>query len=85
MSIAFRAPSGSTSFSRLRKSRCASSRARSTRKGIGLDGSAALANGIFLQIEREFDAKISYADMKQRIFDDEVQMLRVLGLEEVNT
>ena len=48
LSIVLSAPSGRTSFKRLRKSRCARSRARSTKKGIGLDGSAVRKNAATL-------------------------------------
>ena len=50
---------------------------------ITLDGSSALANGIFLQIEREFDPAVGFDDMKNTIFQDEAGLLRLLGLEEV--
>jgi hypothetical protein len=50
---------------------------------ITLDGSAQLANGIFVQMEREFDASLSYADMKQRIWNDEAELLKLLGVQEV--
>lgn len=50
---------------------------------ITLDGSAAIANGIFLQMEREFDSTVSFDDMKNTIFQDEAGLLQVLGVEEV--
>jgi hypothetical protein len=51
---------------------------------ITLDGSAQIANGIFVQMEREFDASRSYDEMKQHIFKDEVDLLKLLGVEEVD-
>jgi hypothetical protein len=50
---------------------------------LTLDGSAALANGIFLQMEREFDANVSFDEMKKALFDDEAVLLKTLGVEEV--
>jgi hypothetical protein len=52
---------------------------------ITLDGSAAIANGIFLQMEREFDSAVSFDDMKNTIFQDEARLLQLLGVEEVDT
>jgi hypothetical protein len=51
---------------------------------ITLDGSASIANAIYVQSEREFDAQASYADVKQSIFNDEVELLSLLGVEEVD-
>ncbi len=50
---------------------------------ITLDGSAQLANAIFVQMERTFDARLTYDDMKQHILKDEVDLLKLLGVEEV--
>jgi hypothetical protein len=57
--------------------------ARWPKHRITLDGSAALANGIFLQTEREFDANTTFEDMKTIIFNDETELLKLLGVEEV--
>lgn len=57
--------------------------ARWPKHRITLDGSAALANGIFLQTEREFDANTTFDDMKTIIFNDEAELLKLLGVEEV--
>src|SRR5271166_5143133 len=51
---------------------------------VTLDGSAQLANGIFVQMERDHAANASFDDMKQRIYDDEVAILRLLNVEEVD-
>jgi hypothetical protein len=53
------------------------------KRRITLDGSAAIANGIFIQTEREFDASATHEYMKQTIFNDEVELLKLLGVEEV--
>lgn len=58
--------------------------ARWPRRRITLDGSAQLANGIFVQMEREFESALSYDDMRQHIFNDEVELLKLLGVEEVD-
>jgi hypothetical protein len=50
---------------------------------ITLDGSAQLANGIFVQMERDFAASASFDDMKQHIFNDEAALLKLLNVEEV--
>ncbi len=50
---------------------------------ITLDGSAALANGIFVQAERQFDATISFDDMRAAIFQDEQDLFKLLDVQEV--
>lgn len=52
---------------------------------ITLDGSAALANGVFLNMEREFDATTSFGEIKETIFKDEATMLALLNVEEVES
>lgn len=49
---------------------------------ITLDGSAALANGIFVQMQREFELSISLDEMKRQIFNDEADMLKLLDVVE---
>ena len=49
---------------------------------ITLDGSAAIANGIFLQAEREFETQTSFEDMMQAIFTDEQQLFKLLDVQE---
>jgi len=51
---------------------------------ITIDGSAALANAIFLQTEREFDAAATFDDMKHAILNDELELFRILDVEEVD-
>jgi hypothetical protein len=50
-----------------------------------LDGSAAIANGIFVQTEREFDTHTTYQDMKQTIQNDEAELFNLLGVEEIDS
>lgn len=52
---------------------------------ITLDGSAALANGIFVQSERQFDATTSLDDIKATIFQDEQDLFRLLDVQEVES
>jgi hypothetical protein len=59
--------------------------ARWPERRITIDGSAQLANGIYVQMEREFEPTLSYDEMKQEIYNDEVAMLKLLGVEEVDT
>ena len=50
---------------------------------ITLDGSAALANGVFLHLERDFDATVPFEDIKTTIFNDETTILKLLNVEEI--
>jgi hypothetical protein len=52
---------------------------------ITLDGSAALANGIFVQAERQFDATTSFDDMRATIFQDEQDLFKLLDVQEVES
>lgn len=52
---------------------------------ITLDGSAALANGIFVQSERQFDGATSFDDMRATIFQDEQDLFRLLDVQEVES
>jgi hypothetical protein len=52
---------------------------------VTLDGSAALANGVFLRSERDFDASVSLEDMKATIYNDELTLLKLLNVEEVDS
>ncbi len=51
---------------------------------ITLDGSAALANAVFLHLERDFEPTVSFEDMKKTIFNDELTMFKLLNVEEVS-
>lgn len=50
---------------------------------ITLDGSAAVANGVFANLERDFEPTVSLDDVKAVIFNDEVNLLKLLNVEEV--
>lgn len=52
---------------------------------ITLDGSATLANGVFAHLERDFEPTSSLVDMKEALFNDEVSLLKLLGVEEVES
>jgi hypothetical protein len=56
--------------------------ARWKNRRITLDGSAAIANAIFVQLEREFNAEASYDDIKTQILADEIELFTLLGVEE---
>lgn len=53
------------------------------KRRITLDGSAALANAIFLQTEREFDTAISLEQIQQVLWDERQELFALLGVEEV--
>jgi hypothetical protein len=50
---------------------------------ITLDGSAALANGVFANLERDFEPTVSLDDIRAATFNDEAELLKLLGVEEV--
>ncbi len=52
---------------------------------LTLDGSAALANGTFVQTERQFDATTSFDDMRATIFQDEQDLFKLLDVQEVES
>jgi len=52
------------------------------KRKVTLDGSVAVANGVFIKIEREFESATSYTDMALRLKEDEDHVLQVLGVEE---
>jgi len=49
---------------------------------VTIDGSAALANAIFLRFEREFPSMATYEDIAGQLRKDEEDLLRTLGVEE---
>jgi hypothetical protein len=51
------------------------------KRKVTIDGSAQLANGIFLKLEREFDGQIAYAEMAMQLKADEDQIFAMLGVE----
>lgn len=52
---------------------------------ITLDGSATLANGLFVQTERDFEADASFEHVKGAILRDEVELLKLLDVVEVES
>ncbi len=50
---------------------------------ITLDGSAQLANGIFAQMEREFPGETALDQIKQELYNDEVNLFKLLDVQEV--
>ncbi len=58
--------------------------ARWESRRITLDGSAQLANGIFLQTEREFDDLTSFEDLIHITFQDEQELFKLLDVQEVD-
>jgi hypothetical protein len=52
------------------------------KRKVTLDGSASLANGIFIRLEREFDGDITYQEMAERLLKDEQELAAALGIEE---
>ena len=51
---------------------------------ITLDGSAVLANALFLNLERDFDPNVPLEEMKATIINDETALLKLLDVEEVS-
>ena len=49
---------------------------------VTLDGSATLANGIFLQAERGFDGDATFENIKEAIFSDEQELFKLLDVQE---
>lgn len=52
------------------------------KRKVTIDGSGQLANGIFIRFEREFDGKVSYEEMAQKLWADEKGIFDVLGIQE---
>jgi hypothetical protein len=52
------------------------------KRRITVDGSAQLANGIFVRLEREFDGSASYEEIADRLRSDENELFALLGVEE---
>jgi len=49
---------------------------------VTIDGSAQIANGIFIRYEREFDSGTSYEDMARQLYADEAQVFAMLDIRE---
>jgi len=52
------------------------------KRKVTIDGSGALANGVFLRFEREFESTITYREMAHQLRKDEEELFRVLGVQE---
>jgi len=50
---------------------------------VTVDGSAQLANAVFLKFERDFPGEIALLDMAKQIYGDEQMLFSILGVEEV--
>lgn len=56
--------------------------ARWSNRAITLDGSATHANAVFLKMERTFPATASYEEIAKQLYNDELEMFSVMGVEE---
>ena len=52
---------------------------------VTVDGSAAIANGVFLRLERDFPVTTSYEEISQQLRNDQMNLFAVLGVEEDRT
>jgi hypothetical protein len=52
------------------------------KRKVTLDGSAVLANAVFVKLEREFESATTYEQMTQRLRADEEELFEILGVEE---
>ena len=52
---------------------------------VTIDGSAAIANGLYLRLERDFSGVSSYAEISQQLKVDQRNLFEVLGVEEDRT
>jgi hypothetical protein len=56
--------------------------AKWSNRKVTIDGSGALANGVFLRIERDFPGAATYEDITQHLRKDEEALFSILGVEE---
>jgi hypothetical protein len=49
---------------------------------VTIDGSGSLANGLFLRLERDFDASATYDEIAHQLRYDEEELFNILGIEE---
>jgi len=49
---------------------------------VTIDGSGAVANGLFLRLERDFDANATYDEIAHQLRHDEEELFNILGVEE---
>jgi hypothetical protein len=52
------------------------------KRKVTIDGSEAIANGVFLKLYREFASASTYAEMAQQLQKDEAALFEILGVEE---
>ncbi len=52
---------------------------------ITLDGSAALANGVFAHLERDFEPTASFDNIRTILLNDELNLFKLLNVEEVES
>ena len=57
--------------------------AKWSNRKLTIDGSGAIANGIFLRLERDFPGAATYDEIAQQIRKDEDGIFKILGVEEV--
>jgi hypothetical protein len=57
--------------------------AKWSNRKVTIDGSASIANGIFLKLERDFPSVATYHEMVQQLNRDEDRVFEILGVEEV--
>jgi hypothetical protein len=53
-----------------------------TPRKIYIDGSAAIANAMFVRLDREFGPSSTYQEIAERIRADEADVFNILGIEE---
>jgi hypothetical protein len=52
------------------------------KRKVTIDGSGALANGVFLRLERDFESSSTYYEIAAQLRQDEEELFRILGVEE---
>lgn len=52
------------------------------KRRITLDGSNQLANGVFVRLEREFPATVSYEEIAHRLREDEMELFTLMNVAE---
>jgi hypothetical protein len=56
--------------------------ARWAHRKVTIDGSAVLANAVFLRFEREFPSSATYDEIAEQLRKDEEDLFKILGVEE---
>jgi len=52
------------------------------KRKVTIDGSGAVANGVFLRFEREFERSSTHEEMAHQLWNDERELFKILGVEE---